>query len=148
MKTNHSLSEVATSAFFNQQNRPVAFYSRTLNASETRHSSVEKEASAIVEAVRKWSHFLQGCKFTLVTDQKSVSFMYDNKRHSKVKNEKILQWKLELSQYDYDIIYRVGKYNSTPDALSLKSLTCLLCESDPQFSTGNSRCVSHPGVTR
>ena len=79
-------SEHAISATLNQQNRPVAFFSRTLNNSELRYSSVEKEATAIVEAIRKWAHFLTGCRFTVVTDQQSVSFMYDCANHGKVKN--------------------------------------------------------------
>ena len=53
-------SETAISASLNQKNKPVAFFSRTLNVNEFRHSSIEKEATAIVEAMRKWSHFLQG----------------------------------------------------------------------------------------
>ena len=44
-----------------------------LNKSEVHHSVVEKVASAIVEAVRKWAHFLSGRHFTIITDQKSVS---------------------------------------------------------------------------
>ena len=46
-------SEVAISAILNQENGPVAFYSRTLNASKMCHTSVEKEASTMVKAVRK-----------------------------------------------------------------------------------------------
>jgi len=36
-------------------------------------ASIEKEATAIVKAVRKWSHLLLGHHFRLVTDQQSVS---------------------------------------------------------------------------
>ena len=110
-------SETAISASLNQENKPVAFFSRTLNANELRHSNIEKEATAIVEAIRKWSHFLQCRRFHLITDQKSVSFMFDQRRHSKMKNKKILRWRFELAQYDYDIIYRAGKYNCVPDTL-------------------------------
>jgi len=46
-------SEYAIAATLNQSGRPVAFFSRTLTGSEQRHSSVEKEAYAIVEALRK-----------------------------------------------------------------------------------------------
>ena len=46
-------SDNAVSATLNQENRPVAFYSRMLNKSEKYHSSIEKEACAIVEAVKK-----------------------------------------------------------------------------------------------
>ena len=81
-------SDVAISATLNQEGRPVAFFSRTLSSSEKHHSSVEKEAYAIVEAIRKWRHFLINTHFKLVTDQKSVAFIYDVKQRGKVKNEK------------------------------------------------------------
>ena len=45
-------SEVAISATLNHIQRPIAFYSRTLNSSEVRQAIVEKEACTIVEAVR------------------------------------------------------------------------------------------------
>ncbi|GCB70464.1 hypothetical protein scyTo_0001292 [Scyliorhinus torazame] len=51
-------SDVALAATLNQAGKPVAFFSRTLHASEIRHSSVEKEAQSIVEAVRHWRHYL------------------------------------------------------------------------------------------
>ena len=52
--------------------------SRTLRGSERRYSAVEKEATAIVEAIRKWEHLLARQHVTLITDQKSVAFMLDN----------------------------------------------------------------------
>ena len=45
-------SDVALAAVLNQNGRPVAFFSRTLQQTERRHASVEKEACAIVEAIR------------------------------------------------------------------------------------------------
>ena len=68
-------SNFAIGATLNQNGKPVAFHSRTLQGSELKHSAVEKEAYAIVEALRKWHHLLVGQRFTLVTDQKSVSFI-------------------------------------------------------------------------
>ena len=73
-------SDVAISATLNQEGRPVAFFSRTLTSSERNHSAVEKEAYAIVEAIRKWRHYLINSPFKLVTDQKSVAFIYDKKK--------------------------------------------------------------------
>ena len=46
-------SDVAISAILNQNNRPVAFWSRSLRRNELSQSSVEKEAMAIVETIRK-----------------------------------------------------------------------------------------------
>ena len=68
-------SDFALAATLNQDGRPVAFPSRTLSPTEQRHSAVEKEAHAIVEALRKWKHWLTGKHFTLITDQKGVSWI-------------------------------------------------------------------------
>ena len=110
-------SEFAIAATLNQKGRPIAFFSRTLNQSERNHSSVEKEAQAIVEALQKWKHYLLGHHFKLVTDQRSVSFMFSPNK-GKVKNEKIQRWRLELSLFNYDIVYRPGKENVGADAFS------------------------------
>ena len=111
-------SDVAVSATLNQNGRPVAFYSRSLSRNELRHSSVKKEATAIIEAVRRGNHLLTGRLFELITDQRSVAFMDDNRSHSKIRNAKILRWRVELSQYHYEIAYRAGKYNVVPHTLS------------------------------
>jgi len=63
----------------------VMIMSRSLNKCEQKYSAVEKEVSAIIEATRKWSQFLKGRHFTLVTDQRSVAFMFDQKNRGKIK---------------------------------------------------------------
>ena len=92
-------SKEAISATLNQDGKPVAFFSRSLQASQKSYPSIEKEAMAVVEAVKHWSHLLGKRKFTLITDQRSVAFMYDNKRKSKIKNTKILNWRMELENF-------------------------------------------------
>ena len=137
-------SDVAISATLNQNSRPIAFYSRSLNRSELRQSSVEKEATAIIEAVRHWSHLLTGRLFKLITDQRSVAFMYDWRSHSKIKNAKILRWRVELSQYRYEIVYRAGKLNVAPDTLS--RVYCASVSESTLYDIHSALC--HPGITR
>lgn len=80
-------SDFCITATLNQKSRPVAFFSRTLKHNAIKHHSVEKEAATIVESIRDW--FLIGRRFNLVTDQRNISFMFDNRRRSKTKNAKI-----------------------------------------------------------
>ncbi|KAK3861689.1 hypothetical protein Pcinc_032371 [Petrolisthes cinctipes] len=54
-----------------------------------RQAAIEREACEIVDAIKKWRHFLLGRRFRLVTDQQSVRFMFDAKNHRKIKNGKI-----------------------------------------------------------
>jgi hypothetical protein len=141
-------SETTIAATLSQLNRPVAFFSRTLSDSEKRHSSVEKEAYAIVEAVRHWKHFLLGRHFRLITDQQSVAFMFDLKHGSKVKNEKITRWKLDLSCYSYEILYRPGKENHAADALSrVGYVSSTVTSTDAKLQSIHT-LLCHPGVSR
>lgn len=55
----------------------IYFFLRSLTSAERRHCSVGKEAYAII---------MTGKHFTLATDQKSVSFMFDGKHKGRIKN--------------------------------------------------------------
>ncbi|GAA53165.1 retrovirus-related Pol polyprotein from transposon 17.6 [Clonorchis sinensis] len=138
-------SDVAIAASLSQNHRPVAFFSRTLNSSEKNHSAIEKEAYAIVESIRKWRHYLLGRPFKLITDQRSVTFMYGGGQKGKVKNDKIQRWRTELSEYKYDVIYRPGKDNHVADTLS-RNVCASMGNNNQLGELHNSLC--HPGITR
>ena len=149
-------SDVAISTTLNQNGRPVAFMSQTFQGSEVHYPAVEKEATAIVEAVRKWSHLLSRQHFTLITDQRSVAFMLDNRKRTKIKNNKIQCWRLELASFSCTIKYRPGRDNVVADSMTKaycasmstsnlmeiqensnirKILICLVGHSGPNFVT-------------
>ena len=81
-------SDYANAAILSQRGRPVAFLSRMLNACEQKYPSIEKEAK----------HFLKCRLFTFVADQRSVFYMFSKKNHGKIKNTKIMLWRLDISQ--------------------------------------------------
>ena len=56
VETDASEGELAVT--LNQNGKPVAFFLRTIQDSELKHASIEKEAQAIIEAVRHWRHLL------------------------------------------------------------------------------------------
>lgn len=139
-------SDHCIAATLNQSGRPVAFFSRTLSKHERNHPAIEKEAYAIIEAIRKWSHYLLGRHFRLVTDQRSVSFMFDKGKHGKIKNEKIARWRVELSPFSYDIEYRAGNENVVADALTRSSTCSSLITENKLKEIHNTLC--HPGIRR
>ena len=55
-----------------------------------------------------------------------------------------MRWRIELSSYDFDIIYRCGEKNIPADALS--RLNCVTMNLKELQDLHNSLC--HPGVTR
>ncbi|KAL5251261.1 hypothetical protein ACHWQZ_G016828 [Mnemiopsis leidyi] len=138
-------SGYALSASLNQNSKPVAFFSRTLNQHEKLHSAVEKEACAIVEAVRKWRHYLSGRKFLLVTDQQAVSFLFSKRNvRGTAKNEKIARWRVELSCFDFEIKYRPGTANLAADCLSRAYCAAM---SHPDALSELHIDLCHPGIT-
>ena len=139
-------SEVAVSATLNQNGRPVAFMSRTLQGSELLYPAVEKEATAIIEAVRKWRHLLLRQPFRLITDQRSVAFMLDSRQRSKIKNNKIMCWRLELASFSYSIRYRPGKKNVGPDTLTRAFCATVTISESTLEAIHKELCC--PGVTR
>lgn len=136
-------SDYALAATLNQNGRPVAFFSRSLSDHEIRYPSIEKEAAAIVEAIRKWRHYLTGRHFSILTDQQSVAYMFKTNHKGKIKNDKIMRWRIELSTYDFDIIYRPGCQNVSADALSR---VCMSMSISKLREIHEDLC--HPGVTR
>lgn len=96
--------------------RPIAFASRTLTKCETNYSTIEKEALAIMWGVNKFKAYVHGNKFTLFTDHKPLQYIKNCN-----KNQKLLNWRTELENYDYEIVYKEGKTNVVADALSRKT---------------------------
>jgi len=43
-------------------------------------------------------------------------------------NMRILRWRLKLAEYDYDIIYKVGKTNVNADVLFRNSIEVIDCK--------------------
>ena len=137
-------SDFALSTTLNKWGRPVASYSQTLQGSELHQAPVEKEAQEIVEDINKWKHFLLERHFALITDQHSISFIYDTKNFGKIKNEKILHWGMDLASFNYDILHRPGKENTAPDTLT--QLYCAAFSSESLLDLH--KASLHPGVTR
>ena len=108
-------SEKAIGDTLLQAGRPVAFFSQLLNHSETQLHIVKQEAYAIVECVHKWRDLIA---FTIITDQRTVSFMFGPANRGKIKNDKIIRWKMELLPFSHDIKHHPENENVVADTLS------------------------------
>lgn len=94
--------------------KPICYASRTLTNSETNYSTIEKELLAIVWATKYFRPYLFGRKFSIVTDHKPLTWIMSLKDP----NSKLVRWRLQLEEYDYEIIYKKGSLNSNADAMS------------------------------
>ena len=94
--------------------RVIAFESRKLNDAETRYENHDKELLAIVHALKKWRHYVQGARFTIETDNSAAKFI----QTKPVLTSMQAKWLRTLQEYDCDIKHRPGPENIVADALS------------------------------
>ena len=97
----------------------IALASRTLVPAEKNYSQLEKEALAIVYAVKKFHTYLYGRHFFIYSDHQPLSYLLnESKGVPAMAASRIQHWALTLSAYEYTIIYRPGKDQGHADALS------------------------------
>ncbi len=94
--------------------KPVAYYSKTLNLHEQRYCITRKEMVAVVYATRKFKPYLWGRPVKLRTDNAAVSFML----HLKEPEGQLARWVEELSAYNLQLVHRAGRSHNNADAMS------------------------------
>ncbi|KAL3694202.1 hypothetical protein R1sor_007853 [Riccia sorocarpa] len=93
---------------------PIYFASRTLNNSEKDYTTTEREALAMVYAVKKFKSYLQVNKFVFFVDHQALTYIV-NKVHI---TGRIARWLLLLQEFDFTVVYKPGKINILADQLS------------------------------
>jgi len=95
----------------NDKEKPVAYFSKKINESQKNKEVIYIECIVIKEAIRYW---LIGRKFTVFSDHQSLENMNIRART----DEELGDLTHYLSQYDFQIKYKKGKYNLEADCLS------------------------------
>jgi hypothetical protein len=62
-------SDKSIGAVLMQEGKPIAFLSKSLGTRSAEMSTYEKEAMAIIEALKKWKYYLSEANLILGTDQ-------------------------------------------------------------------------------
>ena len=141
------LQEYNKEKHFDQQKcEPLAFLGGRFAHAQSRWSTPEKEAFAVVEAVQRLDYLLIRPKpFYLLTDHRNLEFIFaknDNLRQAT--RHKIARWALALMGYNYIIEHIPGEKNLWADLLSrwglpsrtmcIKNFPVVRPLDDPEFS--------------
>jgi hypothetical protein len=93
---------------------PIAYASRNLNNAEKNYTTSEKELLAIVWGIKHFRPYLYERKFKIASDHKPLVWIMNVKDPG----SRLLRWRIQLEEYDYEIIYKRGAINTNADALS------------------------------
>ena len=112
-------SSKAVGAVLSQEGHPVLYVSRKLDPTESRYSSIEREALGIVWACKRLEQFLLGKKFVLETDHKPLIYIFDPQQSVKSDlSPRLLRFSIKMMRYDYEIKHIAGRLNTVADVLS------------------------------
>jgi hypothetical protein len=93
---------------------PLCYFSKRLNSHQQNYATIEKEALALILAVRMFSVYFSSHPVTVYSDHSPLQFLKTMANF----NQKLLRWSLELQQYNLNIVHRPGRLNLIPDVLS------------------------------
>jgi transposase InsO family protein/phosphotransferase system HPr-like phosphotransfer protein len=98
----------------NGEEHPIAYASRQLRKEEIKYHTTEKEALAIVFAIKHFKHYLLDKPFEIITDHAALQWL----KNQKDSNGRLGRWAIELAGVPYEIRYRPGRVHQNADALS------------------------------
>jgi hypothetical protein len=88
-----------------QQGKPLSFLSKSLGKKSAELSTYDKEAMAIIEALKKWKRYLSEGELILRTDQQRLKYMGEQRLVQGIQHELLVK----LMGYNYKIEYKKAK---------------------------------------
>jgi hypothetical protein len=110
-------SGVAIGAVLSQDNKPIAYFSEKLNETKKTYSTYDREFYAVIQALKKWRHYMIPKEFVLYSDNQALQFIT---RQEKL-NQRHAKWVEFMQKFIFVIKHISGSANKVADALSRRS---------------------------
>ncbi|GBM11574.1 Retrovirus-related Pol polyprotein from transposon 297 [Araneus ventricosus] len=111
--SNEGIGAVLSQNIGNEE-RVIAYFSKSLGKPERNYCVTRKELLAIVKSIDHFHHYLHGRKFLLRTDYASLRWLLNFKEPE----GQIARWIQRLQEYDFEIQHRKGTTHGSAIALS------------------------------
>ena len=113
---NHSISGVLAQSDSKGNDRPISFFSKKLNATQTNWPVIEREAYAVLTALNRFKLWIFGYHIYAFLDHNPLSYLTESTPES----PRLLRWALALQCYNVTFCYKSGtsKVMASPDCLS------------------------------
>jgi hypothetical protein len=93
---------------------PIAFWSKKLIPAERRYATHERELLALVKMLKKHRSYLLGIRFTVKMDHRALIHLQTQPELS----ARQARWVEALQEFDFQIEYLPGQFNTVADILS------------------------------
>ncbi|GFY25926.1 retrovirus-related Pol polyprotein from transposon 297 [Trichonephila clavipes] len=107
-------SGVGIGAVLQQNQKPIAFASRTLNKAERNYTVTERECLAVIWALNKFKTYFGPLPVKVITDHAALTKLTNGKNLS----SRMIRWALKLSEFNIEWEHRPGIQNVVADLLS------------------------------
>ncbi|GFW73730.1 retrovirus-related Pol polyprotein from transposon 297 [Trichonephila clavipes] len=107
-------SGVGIGAVLQQNQKPIAFASRTLNKTERNYTVTERECLAVIWALNKFKTYFGPLPVKVITDHAALTKLTNGKNLS----SRMIRWALKLSEFNIEWEHRPGVQNVVADLLS------------------------------
>jgi hypothetical protein len=68
-------SGFAIGEILSQEDKPIAYFSKKLNETKVKYFTYDEEFYAIIQALKKWRHYLIPMEFVLYSDNHALQFV-------------------------------------------------------------------------
>ncbi|GFU55737.1 retrovirus-related Pol polyprotein from transposon 297 [Trichonephila clavipes] len=93
---------------------PIEYVSRLLTPAERNYSTTEREALAVVWALKKFRGYIEGTEITVASDHQPLKWLLNLKSPT----GRFARWTLEIQSFNLKVQYIPGKANVVADMLS------------------------------
>lgn len=102
--------------------KDIAYFSRTLNKAERNYCVTRRESLAIVDSITPFRHYLYGRKFLVCTDHVSLRWLMSFKDLE----GQLSRWMERLQQFQFEVVHRNVCWNFVIIALKWNRRTLLV----------------------
>jgi hypothetical protein len=109
-------SGFAIGEVLSQEDRPIEYFNEKLNDVKVKYSTYDKEFYAIIQALKKWRHYLISKEFVLYNDNHALQFVTQEEKL----NQRHVKWVECMQNSTFVTKHISGTANKVVDSLSKK----------------------------
>lgn len=99
---------------FDGDEKVICYYSKKFTPAERNYSASERECLAVLLSIEKFRPYVEGVKFTVVTDHSALRWLMSMKDPK----GRLARWAIRMQAFEMEIVHKPGKHMELPDALS------------------------------